>query len=470
MPTFVHQAPDNHFSKWQPVTLHRIGKKESDLEAAILAHPGPLLLAPVGLLNQSARAYNQRRLKTGAGHTSIPDVIVLTNQGEVLVVEAKRLANAELHGRDVLAQALDYAATLSSTPEATLVSALSGGDCITWEALCARDFPDSIHPRLLAERFRDRIRNAELHIVIACDQAPDQLAAWVRAAGNQSALGFQIHVVEVCPHVSIDDEDAGIAWMPTLRVTTEIVHRTSVTVTTDENGHVTVNVQSDSATQVEEALRSPTAARLDRAQAVIAPLAQRLNIFPSALWAELHSIHQTALGKDWKLAERGLARVDDTGPNLRGNAKDGFLEGRFGVNLLSSWRPSIFVGAYLHAHDHKQALLAPNTGGDFALILDVARNKNFDGDAFAQQPAFTRLRQRLAQHAPGWDFADNLAQKRNNPWHPLHLRKPLAEVFANTKTPEARQARWLEAAESALELLLAGGELAELRRGFPGCN
>jgi hypothetical protein len=117
-------------------------------------------------------------------------------------------------------------------------------------------------------------------------------------------------------------------------------------------------------------------------------------------------------------------------------------------------------------YDHKQQPLAEEDGGDFALILDVHRNKAFDGDSYAEQDAFSRLRQRLLRDAGRWDFADHHAQTTRNRWHPLHLRVPLHQVLAGARTPDERRERWLAAAKDAVRVLLAGGELAELRETF----
>ena len=76
-------------------------------------------------------------------------------------------------------------------------------------------------------------------------------------------------------------------------------------------------------------------------------------------------------------------------------------KGRYGVNLLSRWEPSMFVGAYLHDHNHKQSLLAPDDGGDFALIVDI-KAKAQERAAFANHPCFQALRERLKGDAGGW--------------------------------------------------------------------
>jgi len=466
MDSFVLQARDGTFTEWKATTLVSLGAKESDLEAAITALPGPLVLDQIDLPYGMARVYDQRHLRSGSGHGNIPDIILLTDHGDVLVIEVKRLSNPDLRGRSVIAQVVGYAATLAASDEDSLVQALSEGRHSTWDALCKEDFPTVSRPKSLANTIRRRLRDAELHLVIACDEAPETLADWVRAAGRQSALGFNLHVIEVRPTVPAG-RDRPIAWIPVPRVSTKIIHRTAVVVRAEGATSIKIDVTTDSAEEVEAAVTSPGRRdRWSKAKSILAPAAKRVGLSTRELWAELDAIHRHVLIVDWPELQDAIATPGDTGPYLRGSRRDGFLEGRFGVNLIKRWTPSVFVGAYLHPSDHKQPLMAPDGGGDFALIIDVARNKSFDGDAFSEQAAFTRLRERLSRDPGGWDFADHHSQVRRNRWHPLHLRRPLADVLAGSETPEQRRAQWLMAAKDAVAVLLAGGELAELRNRF----
>ena len=97
------------------------------------------------------------------------------------------------------------------------------------------------------------------------------------------------------------------------------------------------------------------------------------------------------------------------------------------------------------------------------MIVDI-KAKAQDRADFANYRCFQVLRHRLGDDAGGWDFADHHAQPRKNSYHPLHLRRPLRDIIADTHTLEERRARWLQAAHHGVETLLAGGELAELVR------
>lgn len=463
--SIVIQDGDGQFRSWRFRSLAELQRYENDLEEAIFAQPVTLVIDQLELLPGRVVKYRQRTLPSGRR----PDVVLITEHGDVVIVEVKRSGNEELRrGREAIAQVVDYAALLSSMNENQLVGSLTNKRHSSWEHLCRHEFSKVEAPDKLARLLRKRIADGEIHLVIACDQAPDNLADMVRAVSNLSSLGFDLHIIEVRPMVA-DSEDGveigSIAWVPVLRLNTEIVHRTSITIRTegfsaDQAPGITVEVNSDSAevveTNIATARRSP---RKKQAQAVLSPLAEELNLSVGDMWDELGSIHQAVLVEDWRELKQDIASPDDAGPNLRRG--QGFVEGRYGVNLLEKWVPSVFVGAYFLDFDHGQRLLAPDTGGDFALILDVIKDKR---EAFGTHECFTRLRTRLREHSRDWDFADHYAQAGANAWHPLHLRRPLRDVLAGASTPDERKARWLEAARDGVNVLLEGGELAELRR------
>lgn len=474
MNSIVVQGSDGDFGLWQFRPLDELGLKEQDLEKAILAQPKALVVDPLDLLAGKIAAYAQSNLSF-RGSRRRPDVVIVTDHGDVIVVEAKRLINAELRdGRQAIAQVVEYATLLSSASEADLVRSLTKEKHSSWNLLCRHDLGDSGDSNRLANIVRNRVKDGEIHLVIACDQAPSDLADLVRAATNSKALAFALHVIEVRPMVPAglsDAEDCPIGWVPWPRLDTEIVHRTSVTVRTegfDDDGSpsIRVDIQNDSGREVEEKVANSSRAsrthreRVLEVQQVLTPVAKRLGLTVEHLWEEITELNRAVEGEDWSGLKQAIAHADDGGPNQR---KGNISWGRYGVNLLTIWRPSVFIGAYLRDHDHKQSLLAPHRGGDFALIVDVW-GKAKEREEFANHPCFHALRERLRGDAGDWDFADHHNQADRNSWHPLHLRRPLQEVLGDTETFEERKARWLTAAHDAVEILLQGGELAGLHR------
>ena len=458
-------------------SLDQLGLKEADLERAILAQPKTLILNPLELPSGQIKAYSQTSLRIG-NSTRRPDVVILTEQADVVIVEVKRLVNNELKdGKQAIAQVVEYAALLADTPEAEVVGALTKRQHSSWDAICQHDFDSIDSPKGVAKKFRQRVGDGDIHLVIACDSAPSELSDLVRAASNLNALGFTLHVVEVRPMVPDRVPEHGefpIAWVPWPRLDTEIVHRTSVTVRVEKSDlegapSISVNVEPDTADDLKEKLaaserRVPKhVMRRKEQQAVLKPLAESLDMQAVDLWEEFHSIHQAVMEADWEELRQAIAWPNDTGPMRRGDTD--INEGRYGVNLLAKWTPSVFVGAYLLDHNHKQALLNPSDGGDFALILDFGKGKPAnERNDFYKHPCVARLIERLSRKSGVWDFADNCAQPPKNTYHPLYLRRPLISVIGGTDTPKQRKDSWLDAARNAVEVLMAGGELAEYRR------
>jgi hypothetical protein len=190
-------------------------------------------------------AFTQVGLKALNDRIIYPDLILLWQSGHVVVVEVKLIDNPELRDRQVVAQLLEYAAVLSSCPESKLVH-LFGGDAEreAWPQLVGRLFPNAADASRLARRFLDKFRSSRLHLLIACDEAPKGLKELVRGVVGQSALGeYNFRVVEVMAYASAESHD--ILFMPRTILSTEIIGRTSVSVSVSGNqatADVTVQV------------------------------------------------------------------------------------------------------------------------------------------------------------------------------------------------------------------------------------
>ena len=290
MTSMVMQGPEGDIGLWRYRPLDELGLKEGDLESAIVAQPKALIIDPLELLVGEMAVYSQPVLSF-RGSVRKPDVVIVTDHGDVVVVEVKRLVNAELRdGRQAIAQGVEYASLLSSVSEADLVRSLTKGKHSSWNLLCRHDLGHGAASRL-ANVLRNRIRDGDVHLVIACEEAPPELADLVRAAANSSRLAFALHVVEVRPMVPDGASEAAvhpIAWVPWPRLDTEIVHRTAVTVRVegsegDQAPKVVLDVQDDSASEVEERIAnsSRSARRRERElilQRVLSPLAGDLDL------------------------------------------------------------------------------------------------------------------------------------------------------------------------------------------------
>lgn len=140
--------------------------------------------------------------------------------------------------------------------------------------------------------------------------------------------------------------------------------------------------------------------------------------------------------------------------------------GRLGLDILDGWFPGIFIGTLLDGSDYCVQPSNSHLGPDFCLILSFAIDKwkTVEGDFF-HSDEYTKLRSRLKANSGTWDFHDHRFEAtKPNRWHPLHLRKPLAEVLRGTITFEEQVDRFILQGHEVIELLLAGGELEALTK------
>jgi hypothetical protein len=235
-----------------PSRLRALGKDEIFLESIIAQHPGLL-----GLENRRTGIYGpfvcfrQVPLKTPAGRLVYPDVVILASSGHFIVVEVKLGDNAELKDRDVIAQIIDYASSFASMNEKQLVDLFEKSlvTSPTWFDFVSKQFPEDDNPGELARVIRERIAAGEINLVIACDQVPSGLPEIVRGVASQQSTSFSLDLVEITPYCD-PENDEDICFIPSNRLSTEIVSRTTVTVayqgTTPDVAIETTNTQESS--------------------------------------------------------------------------------------------------------------------------------------------------------------------------------------------------------------------------------
>ncbi|MCL2724110.1 MAG: hypothetical protein FWD69_06690 [Polyangiaceae bacterium] len=239
---------------WQKRTLRQLGKDEHFLEEVIGKNPRILGLEDrrTQLRGEYAR-FHQRPLKTPLGKLVYPDIVFLCESGHIVIVEVKLADNSDLKDRSVIEQVLDYASSLAAYTEEKIVKLFGEAKDQSFVDVVRTKFPNTEDPEELAERLLGRMRSAELHLVIACDGAPDGLREFVRGVTNQSALGgFELRVVELVPY-TIGDH-SGMLLLPAMPVRTEIVARTAVNVTYEE-GQPKVNVVVSSLDEMADEFR-----------------------------------------------------------------------------------------------------------------------------------------------------------------------------------------------------------------------
>jgi hypothetical protein len=214
-----------------------VSRDEKFLEDVLTEQPELLDLASddhSSDIERPFKAFRQRALRALNGRTIYPDVLLVSQNGHVAVVEVKLVDNPELRDRHIIAQVLEYAAVLSECSESDLVLFFGGDSRTTWTQLVHSWFPDVADAQRLARRLIKRFRDRELHLVIACDEAPPGLRELVSAVAGQAAIGeFMFRVVEICPHVSKDSD--AIAWRTNTLCQTEILQRIEIAISTPDD-------------------------------------------------------------------------------------------------------------------------------------------------------------------------------------------------------------------------------------------
>lgn len=474
LPPPILQRARGAFRSWRPTTLAEQGMGEEVLETALASDVSLLMLPGRGIHFQDSICFRQVSMQSRSGRPVRLDLLVLTDSGHAIVAEVKRFGNPELAGREVLAQVVDYAASLSACSGKELAGHLGYPSFLR---LVEERFPGAREKDDLASSLERRFRDGDLLLIVACDRAPDGTVEWLRSVAAQSSLSFDLAVLEVRPYVSSGEEDS-VLFVPTVHSETHIVSRTAVVIRNEAGTErIVVNVQVESGEEIEENLAEASEEVRRREYPGSLKLVEaRLELEPESLEEELKSISTRALNEDWTFVREALSWPDSRpGPYLRwGKGERLYVDGRLGIDLLTPWRPGVFVGVMVDPRDHRCGFSSPTAGADFDLIVSLAYNNRTgsgtfqpycaDNKAFRSQPEYLRLLERLGSDSGGFSFHDHVREvARPNLWHPIHLRKSLADVFAGATTQDQRYARWLDAARQALSVLLSGGELQALR-------
>jgi len=268
-PTIAMHAPDGSRSLWRPTTMDQIGKCEKDLEVVLAETPALLCLeSKRGGVYGPYAVFSQLELATPLSRGVIPDLVLLAASGDVVIVEVKLFANPELRNRSVIAQAIDYASSLSALSEAETVKLFSGGAAPDWVAFVHDRFPDEEDPQELAAAFLGNSKDGNVHIVVACDNVPAGLYEVARSVSSQSHLSFSLDVVEVTPFVPIDGPADAVMYVPNVRLSTEIVARTAVSVAIEAGSpQPGVTIETTSVEEIEENLASAAQGRTRQTRA-----------------------------------------------------------------------------------------------------------------------------------------------------------------------------------------------------------
>ena len=249
---------NDNTENWTPTTLDQVGKDEWFLETILSDNPQLLRLENrLSGIREPYVAFRQLSFNTPQGRSIRPDIVYLTGSGHVIITETKLYKNPELKDRRVIAQVVDYAASFSALSEQEITNLFSNGhnDKLSWSELIQQYFPSEPNCEELAETLISRFFSGNLNLVIACDKAPIGLDELVRGVANQSALEFDLSVVEVTPYTKNGSKPSDIIFIPKTRVATEVISRTVVTVGYRQNDQKpSVDVKTTSIEEIEKGL------------------------------------------------------------------------------------------------------------------------------------------------------------------------------------------------------------------------
>jgi len=145
-------------------------------------------------------------------------------------------------------------------------------------------------------------------------------------------------------------------------------------------------------------------------------------------------------------------------------------EGRLGIQVNGDppnvWAPGIFAGVHLDGEDHEVEMSNPQLGPDLAVVLDVGEQiAGMPRQEFLSGPLYRELSSRLKEEAESrnWDVVDTYGRPGGgNAWHPLIIRRPLAEVLRGTSSFEEQAQATLEALKDGLRFLLKDEQVREI--------
>ena len=254
----IRCTSSSQYERWLPTTLDQLGKHEEFLEDVLATSPELMGLETRRTgVRGPFKCFRQVSMQTPLGRGILPDIVMFAASGHVIVVEVKRYVNPELRDRAVIAQIIDYASSFAALTESQCVELFGMANATTWTECVEAMFKDDSAVDELAEVLYDRMQTGELNLVIACDKIPAGLTDVVSGITSQSALAFDLDVIEVAPHIRDGNESSEILFVPSTRLSTEIVSRTAVTVTYREGDpKPSTSVQTTSLEEVEKKIKA----------------------------------------------------------------------------------------------------------------------------------------------------------------------------------------------------------------------
>lgn len=144
--------------------------------------------------------------------------------------------------------------------------------------------------------------------------------------------------------------------------------------------------------------------------------------------------------------------------------------GRIGFSILETWRPGIFVGFLIDGEDHATTPILGDRSPDLSIILDF--DKDLHGIYTINEiykSLVSELSIKIKELDNGFElynhFEDEEVEEKNL-WHPIHIRKPMLEVFKGTTTAEEQEEKFIEHVNMILPIVIDSLNFQALRKQF----
>ena len=139
--------------------------------------------------------------------------------------------------------------------------------------------------------------------------------------------------------------------------------------------------------------------------------------------------------------------------------------GRIGFSVLEGWRPGMFIGVLHDGGDHNVKLLDEKISPDACVILDMHCKQYPE---YRNNDHYKELVKRLTEKWPSdgsaaWQAYHHLDTPNPNRWHPLHIRRKLADILLDEKSGEEQVDAFFEAVKEVVEFIVGLEEFRKLR-------
>lgn len=143
-------------------------------------------------------------------------------------------------------------------------------------------------------------------------------------------------------------------------------------------------------------------------------------------------------------------------------------EGCIGIKYLKSWRPGVFTGCVINNFDHLNNYKDNKKGIDYSLIISFDQKKNRKINYKADDLFKTLIEEinKKISTLHGYELYEHYKKSPCNQWHPLYIRKSLADIFTGIESQEEQVKKLIEENKKLLQFLITCPSFLKLRTEY----